>query len=261
MVRNTTLAAPGDRRTTRRRRSAAWALFRVTALRIRSRPTTSATKACRAGLSAALKVPKASARTTTSPRLTFPLSTRIPSARETRPSPGLGDQQEMPLGEPVNQQARVRRQQQHRREPGGRGESEDYAGMSQPQHQQRLGDGLDPGADQAQRLPADVTAEVADRQGREHPRRPAGRAPVTTAGVGGPGSGGNGRRGWGAHGINDSADAVRRHRCQWPFAPQLAELAGSRLPAATRAGLRCCRASLPGKGLFPFRRRRCRPGA
>jgi hypothetical protein len=62
-------------------------LFRVTALRIRSRPTTSATKACRAGLSAALKVPKASARTTTCPWLTFPLSTRMPSARETRPSP------------------------------------------------------------------------------------------------------------------------------------------------------------------------------
>jgi hypothetical protein len=62
-------------------------LFRVTASRIRSRPTTSATKACRAGLSTALKVPNSSARTTTCPSLTFPLRTRMPSASETRPSP------------------------------------------------------------------------------------------------------------------------------------------------------------------------------
>ena len=62
-------------------------LFRVTALRIRSRPTTSATKACRAGLSTALKVPNTSARTTIWSRSTIPLSTRMPSARETRPSP------------------------------------------------------------------------------------------------------------------------------------------------------------------------------
>jgi hypothetical protein len=59
----------------------------VTALRTRSRPTTSGTNACRAGLSTALSVPNASARTTTCHSRMPPLSTLTPSAAETRPSP------------------------------------------------------------------------------------------------------------------------------------------------------------------------------
>ena len=62
-------------------------VFSVTALRTRSRPTTSWTNACRAGLSTALKMPNSTARTTTCHSLTSPVSTAAPSAAETRPSP------------------------------------------------------------------------------------------------------------------------------------------------------------------------------
>ena len=62
-------------------------VFSVTASRTRSRPTISWTNACRAGLSAALKVPNSTARTTTCHNRTSPVSTAAPRAAETRPSP------------------------------------------------------------------------------------------------------------------------------------------------------------------------------
>jgi hypothetical protein len=63
-------------------------LFSVTALRTRSWPTTSWVNACRAGLSTALRMPKSTARTTTSHSLYVPgqHEPRRETA-ETRPRP------------------------------------------------------------------------------------------------------------------------------------------------------------------------------
>ncbi len=62
-------------------------VFSVTALRIRSRPTTSWTNACRAGLSTALEMPNSTARTTTCHSRMSPVSTAAPRRPETRARP------------------------------------------------------------------------------------------------------------------------------------------------------------------------------
>lgn len=75
-------------------------LFSVTASRTRSRPTTSWTNACRAGLPAALRVPNSSARTTTC---------------HNQAEPRLGGEQHMSFGVAVDHQPGIRGQQQDRR--------------------------------------------------------------------------------------------------------------------------------------------------
>ncbi len=62
-------------------------LFSVTALRTRGRPTTSWTNARRAGLSTALRMPNATARTTTCHSRISPARTLTPRTAETRPRP------------------------------------------------------------------------------------------------------------------------------------------------------------------------------
>jgi hypothetical protein len=74
----------------------------------------------------------------------------------------LGDEEHAALVETVDEQPSVRTQQQDRSVARCGHQSEQKPRMGQLQHQESLGDGLDPGADQGQSLASDISAKITD---------------------------------------------------------------------------------------------------
>ncbi len=136
----------------------------VTALRTSAGPTTSETKAWRAGLSTALKVPNATARTNTCQSRTTPESTARPRSNETTPRPAWVTR-DVPLGQAVDEQPGVGGQHQDGAVAGSRRQPQQDGRVGELQDEQPLGHGLHPGTDEAEALAAHVAAEVWHRQG------------------------------------------------------------------------------------------------
>ena len=74
----------------------------------------------------------------------------------------LGHKEHAAFVETVDEQPSVRTQQQDRSVARCGHQSEQKPGMSQLQHQESMGDGLDPGADQGQSLASDISAKITD---------------------------------------------------------------------------------------------------
>ena len=88
----------------------------------------------------------------------------------TQGQPGLGDQQDPALVEPVRDQAAVRAEQQHRQELQARRDADrERRPAGQLEHEPVLGHPLHPGADVGDEGAAEVDPVVAVDQGREHP--------------------------------------------------------------------------------------------
>jgi hypothetical protein len=133
----------------------------MTALRTSGWPTSSDANAWRAGLSAALKVPRQGEHDHL-PEARVPGENDEAEKQRDAAKADLRDKQHAALVETVDEQPGVGTEQQDRSVARCSCQSEQESGMNELQHQESLGDGLDPGADQGQSLASDILAKIAD---------------------------------------------------------------------------------------------------
>ena len=160
--------------------------FRLTALRMWSRPTSSETKTCRVGLSTTVTKPRIVAITKTCQTWTVWVRASVPRVAAIRAAVALGDHQDPALGEAVGDHAAEQAEDQHRSELQRHGEADRADVSGELQDQPVLGDPLHPQTGGGHDLRAEVEPVVAHLEGAER-LRPASAWPMRGSGTRGRG--------------------------------------------------------------------------